>query len=140
MPKALPFPLRDYFELVNWTGQAVREDKRGTIPEGLPPILERLRTGSAAWLRLATELESSFCTWIGQADRVHETYQRLGYQRARGIGACRRLFAPKLDQDHTLQHALIRAGGTGPEESLWPATGQIGGYFADSPVWNSPSH
>jgi len=29
MPEGLPFHLADYLELVNWTGRAVREDKRG---------------------------------------------------------------------------------------------------------------
>ena len=45
-------------------------------------------------MRLATEFELSFYTWVGQAARVHDTCRRLGYQRARGIGACRQLFPP----------------------------------------------
>ncbi len=122
MPKGL-FPLRDYSELVNWTGQAAREDKRGAIPEGLPPILQRLGIGPAAWMRLVTEFQSSFCTWIGQADRVRETCQCLGYQRARGIATCRQLFPPSLDPDYSPQHAHSRPGSTAPEERLWPVTG-----------------
>ncbi len=94
MPKGIPFHLRDYLELVNWTGQAVREDKPGAIPEGLPPILARLGISFDAWMRLATEFEASFRTWVGRPERVLQTCQRLGYERARGIGACRQLFAP----------------------------------------------
>jgi len=92
MPKGLPFHLRDYLELVNWTGQAVREDKRGAIPANLPPILQRLGIGPTAWMRLATQFEHSFCCWVGQAEHVQATCHRLGYQRARGISACRQLF------------------------------------------------
>jgi len=33
-PEGLPFRLADYLELVNWTGRAVRDDKRGAIAEG----------------------------------------------------------------------------------------------------------
>jgi len=91
MPKVIPFLRRGYFELVNWTGQALREDKRGAIPEGLPPILARLGIGPAARMRPATEFESGFGTWVGQPDRLHESCHRLGYQRARGSGACRQL-------------------------------------------------
>jgi hypothetical protein len=70
-PKGLPFHLPDYLQLVNWTGQAVREDKRGATCEDLPPILERLGVDGPVRLRLATEFESSFYTWVGQAEHVH---------------------------------------------------------------------
>jgi hypothetical protein len=91
-PKGLPFHLPDYLGLVNWTGQAAREDKRGAISEDLPPILERLGIDGQAWLRLATQFESSFYTRVGQAKHVHSACQRLGHHQARGISACRLLF------------------------------------------------
>jgi len=91
-PKGLPFHLPDYLELVNWTGQAVRDDKRGAISQDLPPILERLGIDGQAWLRLATQFESSFSTWVGKAEHVHSTCRRLGHRQARGISACRLLF------------------------------------------------
>lgn len=49
---------------------------------------------SAAWMRLATEFDSSFSAWVGEPQGVHQTCHRLGYQRACGIGACRELFPP----------------------------------------------
>jgi hypothetical protein len=91
-PRGLPFHLPDYLELVNWTGQAVREDKRGAICEDLPPILERLGIHREAWLRLTTQFESSFYTWVGQAEHVHSACRRLGHRQARGISTCRLLF------------------------------------------------
>jgi REP element-mobilizing transposase RayT len=92
MPKGLPFHLADYLELVNWTGRAVREDKRGAIADDLPPILDRLGISSQAWLQLASEFETHFCSWIGQAEHVEEACRLAGHHWARGIGACRRLF------------------------------------------------
>jgi len=91
-PKGLPFDLPDYLELVNWTGQAVRDDKRGAISQDLPPILERLGIDEQAWLRLATNFETSFNTWVGTPEHVHSACRRLGHRRARGISACRLLF------------------------------------------------
>lgn len=38
MPKGLPFHLKDYVELVEWTGRIIREDKNGAINASLPPI------------------------------------------------------------------------------------------------------
>jgi len=69
-PEGLPFHLADYLELVNWTGRAVRDDKRGAIAEDLPPILERIGITRAAWLQLAKDFETNFCSWIGQAEHV----------------------------------------------------------------------
>lgn len=41
-PNAIGFSLRDYLELIDWAGRAVREGKRGAINGNTPPILERL--------------------------------------------------------------------------------------------------
>jgi len=70
VPEGLPFYLADYLDLVNWTGRAVREDKRGAITDDLPPILARIGITPAAWLQLAEDFETTFCTWIGQAEHV----------------------------------------------------------------------
>ena len=48
---AIPFALSSYFELVGWTGRIVRQDKRGHIPESLPPILDRLTIDPNEWLK-----------------------------------------------------------------------------------------
>ena len=50
MPKGLPFRFADYLELVDWTGRAIRKDKRGAIPDNLPPVLERLQIDPRYWL------------------------------------------------------------------------------------------
>jgi hypothetical protein len=38
----IPFRLKDYVELVDWTGRIIREDKRGHIASDLPPIIKRM--------------------------------------------------------------------------------------------------
>ena len=42
MPAALAYRVEDYIELVDWTGRQIRDDKRGNIDVGQPPILDRL--------------------------------------------------------------------------------------------------
>ncbi len=42
MPSSLAFNLLDYIELVDWTGRAIRDDKKGVINETTPPALQRL--------------------------------------------------------------------------------------------------
>ncbi|WP_419533535.1 transposase [Endozoicomonas sp.] len=48
---AIPFALSSYLELVDWTGRIVRQDKRGSIPENLPSILDRLKIDPDEWLK-----------------------------------------------------------------------------------------
>ena len=70
----IPFRLKDYVELVDWTGRIIREDKRGHIASDLPPIIKRLGLDSSIWQRLTTEFETRFQTWVSRA-HIH---RRIG--------------------------------------------------------------
>ncbi|MGS2717858.1 transposase [Eionea flava] len=56
----IPFSLEDYLTLVDWTGRIIREDKRGFIPNSLPPILERLSIDQKQWLNNSTQFETRY--------------------------------------------------------------------------------
>ena len=93
LPKGLPFRLADYLALVDWTGRVLRDDKRGVIPDNLPPILERLRIEPEAWMRLTTRFEADFPSLAGRTDSLRQACAALGRRWVRGAGACRQLFA-----------------------------------------------
>ena len=92
MPKGLPFRLTDYLELVDWTGRAIRDDKRGAIDANLPPILERLGIEPKHWLFLAQHFESRFKGLVGGVCRLKQAYRALGYQRTPGLKSCEMYF------------------------------------------------
>jgi len=48
LERRVPYEIGDYLELVDGSGRAVIEGKRGYIPEYLPPILDRLKV--CPWL------------------------------------------------------------------------------------------
>ena len=77
----LPFVLDDYLELVDWTGRAIREDKRGAISEDIPPILDRLELQPKSWNTLTTKFEQQFNHWVGSQRRVKQVYRDKHYQR-----------------------------------------------------------
>ena len=77
----LPFVLRDYLELVDWTGRILREDKRGKICAALPPILERLTLDQESWHILTTEFERMFGQWVGSEHIVRQVYSDKHYLR-----------------------------------------------------------
>ncbi|MET0072497.1 MAG: transposase [Candidatus Thiodiazotropha sp.] len=87
MPKGLPFRLKDYLELVDWTGRAILEHKRGHIPGNQPPILERLQIDPRHWLYMTQHFESRFKGIVGASYKLKEACQRLGYQRTPNLGA-----------------------------------------------------
>jgi len=93
MPKGLPFRLTDYLELVDWSGRIIREDKRGAIPEQLPPIMDRLKVDPKHWLYLTQNYESSFKGFVGSAYKLKQACQILGYERSPGLRSCELYFS-----------------------------------------------
>jgi REP element-mobilizing transposase RayT len=51
------FAFHDYLQLVDWTGRMIRNDKRGSIDDALPPILDRLQVSVEQWRLNTTQFE-----------------------------------------------------------------------------------
>ncbi len=85
MPKGIAMRMNDYLELVDWTGRILREDKRGAIPENLPPLLERLQIDPKHWLYMTEHFESRFKGLVGSVFKLKQACQILGYQRTVGL-------------------------------------------------------
>jgi REP element-mobilizing transposase RayT len=86
MPTGLPFRLQDYLDLVDWTGRQIRNDKRGSIAERMPPILECLNIDTDHWVYSTQHFESQFKGLVGTAHSIKATFQQFGYQRKPGLG------------------------------------------------------
>jgi len=90
----LPFCLRHYLELVDWTGRVVRDDKSGSIPEKLEPILDRLGFDESSWLEGINLYGKPMFQVIGPADRMRQVAKANQRSWYRGITACQRVFGP----------------------------------------------
>jgi REP element-mobilizing transposase RayT len=91
MPVGLPFRLQDYLELVDWTGRQIRSDKRGSIDQQTPPILERLDIDAEHWVYNTQHFESQFKGIVGTVLSIKAQCHRLGYQRIPGLAAATHL-------------------------------------------------
>jgi REP element-mobilizing transposase RayT len=91
---ALPFTLRDYLELVDWTGRAHRADGRGTINQRLPKIAQRLNLDTEAWLQMMKPGGNAFGRAMGRLDRLRVHAQTLKQSWVRGLGWAQRLYRP----------------------------------------------
>ena len=91
MPQGLPFDLHEYIALVDMTGRAIREDKRGHIDNRYPSILDRLDISSSEWLILTTKFESRFKNLVGCKEKLKVAAEKLGFKRTPSLYACQTL-------------------------------------------------
>jgi len=89
---SIPFSLTDYLELLDWTGRAIREDKRGFIPEELPPILQRLKANPQRWLKHMQPQGNRFGRAIGRLEGMRRHAQTVGRRWVQGLSLSARLF------------------------------------------------
>jgi hypothetical protein len=92
MPKGLPFRVKDYLALVELTGRAIVENKRGFIADNHPPILERLQIDAKHWLYLTQHFESQFKGFVGAGYKLQAAYRQLGYRRTPNLSVALHYF------------------------------------------------
>lgn len=81
--QAIPFNLKDYVELVDWTGRHVRADKRGYISAEKPRLLELLRLSEAQWQTLALDVQKRAILTLNGLDVLARLEkQRQAHKRA----------------------------------------------------------
>ena len=82
--------LIEYLSLLDWAGRQQREDKRGAIPEELPPILERLNLDTDRLGMAIRDFRKVFGVAMGRADNLARFSAKVGHrwmQRARASSA-----------------------------------------------------
>ena len=88
----IPFTLRDYIALVDWSGRARREDKHGAIDEHLPPIARRLNIDAQAWHRALQPGGNTFGRAFGQLDHLRLHAKTLGQAWVRGLWQAQQMY------------------------------------------------
>ena len=92
-PNGIPFALKDYIELVEWSGRAIHPNKRGRIPENKPNILKRLKISEEEWIELSLNFETNFSTWIGNQSSLEQLRAKHHLRHTAGSRRCRQAFA-----------------------------------------------
>ena len=70
--------IEQYLELLDLSGRVVRKGKSGSIPEELPPILDRLQIKVDRWGDLITNFDDLFKSVVGTAERVRQHSSQVG--------------------------------------------------------------
>ncbi|WP_238377522.1 transposase [Oceanospirillum linum] len=76
--QVIPFDYADYLTLVDWAGRCQREDKHGSIPEGYPPILQRLNIDADAWLKAMRPKGMPRCRAVGRFRKLQQFARNKG--------------------------------------------------------------
>ena len=85
----IPFHLDNYIALLDWTGRAVWDDKRGSIPQQLAPVFERLNMDSNDWLAAIKSAGHCYGLAKGPIARLKQYAERLGKQWIRRQSYCK---------------------------------------------------
>jgi len=91
--QGIPYSLIDYFELADWTGRAIRDDKRGYIPNTEPKIIHKLGIDTETWLETVGNFTDRFYTFVGPEEKMNSICQQQKKKWLLGINTCRRLFS-----------------------------------------------
>ncbi len=80
----LPYSLSSYLELVDYSGRAIRDNKRGAIPKNLTPILERLNLNTDTWMDELNGFKSVGFSAVGTVDQLKDFCSKVSKKFAVG--------------------------------------------------------
>ena len=88
----VPFCERAYFELVHWTGTAVRGDKKGFIPTSVKSTLNSNAINEKQWIQSIKYFGSNYSWLVGRVEEIKERCLALNKKWLRGIRASNTFF------------------------------------------------
>ncbi len=88
---SLPFGLKDYLELVDWSGRAIIKQKRAAIPPDIPPILHRLNINPKQYLKFMRK--NGFVHAIGKPESLKMLARDMGFKFIKGQRQAKKMFA-----------------------------------------------
>ena len=90
--REVPFDFKEYLYLTDWTGRAMRDDKRGYIPEETPKLLENLLVPHESWVMTVQHFSRSFGSAAGTWEAITALSHKVGHHWIKGHSACDRLY------------------------------------------------
>ena len=88
---ALSLKQGKYIELVKWTGQQVRPDKKGAIPKIVPAALSKTGCTAKHWSTHFKAVGSGYWRMIGTTEQLMEKAEAIGQRWLKGIGISRQI-------------------------------------------------
>ena len=81
-----------YFDLVDQSGRALRQGKRGSINPELHPILSRIGAKPESWVNIVTHFGSIFRLAAGRQSKLRDFADKIGVRWLSGVSSARASF------------------------------------------------
>jgi len=82
----------DYLKLRDWTGRCFVHGKQGALPEGMPPLLEKMELDVEQWVESVRRYGGLFHRVAGKLTTLRRKAHELGQHWLVGVRACRCVF------------------------------------------------
>jgi len=90
--RTMVIPLKDYIELVEWTGKAIIYPNKASIPAHLASVFERLNIDQKNWLNQVQAYDSNYYRAVGCFEKLREQTLAIKQNWLKGINAVRELY------------------------------------------------
>ena len=88
----IPYRYGDYLQLVDWAGRSINGDKKGLIPETMPPVLERLGMDQGPLIKYLSNKQQEPVNALGPVSRLQDMAASLGMKFLRGVSLGKQLY------------------------------------------------
>ena len=89
---SLPIEFASYLALIDWTGRAIRHDKKGAIPSHVAPILTELGIETTQWLTGVQQFNERFYSSAGGIEALQAWCERLQQSWLKSFSFSRQIF------------------------------------------------
>ncbi len=89
---SLPINLKEYMELVEWTGKTIIHPNKASIPPHVISVLERLNLQQGHWLKHIEDYGKHYCRVVGPINKIREKAKRIKVRCLQGISAAKLMY------------------------------------------------
>ena len=90
--RKLPMKLKDYIELVEWTGKSIAHPNKAVIPVHITSTLQRLNLQQYHWLKQIENFNQNYCHVVGTIEQIRAKAKQLKLRYMKGISAAKLLY------------------------------------------------
>ena len=90
--RTMVMPLKDYIELVEWTGKMMVSPSKGAIPKHISLSLNHLNINPKNWIVQVQNYGSNYYRFVGSIEKIREKTKALGQQWLKGVHSVQALY------------------------------------------------
>lgn len=79
---SIPYQLKDYLQLADWTGRIVRSDKKESIAQNTPKLLQTLGLSEDQWSVLALQIQKQSIAMLHGLERLEQLENKAAKKKA----------------------------------------------------------